>query len=1002
MLASSTIIEDIETIHRSGLAILAMYFYDFREDQKKDLRGLLSSVLFQLCDQSDSYYDVLSTFYLTHRNGAQSPSDEELVRCLKDLLKLPGQAPVYLVVDALDECPNTSALSSPREEVLTLLEDLIDSQMPNLRICVTSRPEADIKPVLEPLTFRSVSLHDESGQQEDIENYIKWVVNTNRNMRRWTPEHKELVIDILTNRAQGMYETYTIILHGSYPSLRDRFRWVYCQLDYLGDCLPGRVRHALDELPPTLDATYERTLREIKETNWEFARRLLMCVAVASRPLLVEELADFLAFDFKAGPVPKFREDWRLEDPVDAVLSTCPTFLSLVSLRNSQVIQFSHFSVREFLMSARLAETPDSTSRRYHISTTPAHTLVTQACLGILFHLDKNVTRDSLSNFPLVKYASEHWFKHARFDGVSQNSDEGIKQLFDRRKPHLSIWLWIYNPTAPSWERKSAKGPSPPRGTPLHYAAFFGLHDAIELLAIADSQDLNSQSFYQNSTPLHLVAREGHVKVARFLVKRGADMEARDSSGRTPLHKVSEWGHVELARLLVEHAAIAAVQDLSGRTPLHLASEGGHVELARLLVENGANVTVQDSNGRTPMHWVSDRGHAEPARLLIEHGADVTAQDSDRLAPLHWASLRDDVELARLLVEHGADMSAQDSDRRTPLHWASLRGYVELARLLVEHGADMAARDVDGRTPLHRASEGGHLKLAQLLVEHGADMAAQDADGWTPLHRASSWAHVKLVQFLIERGADAAARDSNGRTPLHRATERNHVSLARLLIEHGVDIEAQDSYGRRPLHWVSDRVDVEFARLLVEHGADVAARDREGWTPLHWASGHGRVKLALFLIEHGADVAARDANGRTPLHRAAPGGHVELARLLIENGADIEAQNLDGWRPLHWVSDWVEMEFARLLIEHGADVSAQDAKVLTPLHWASDRGRVKPTLLLIEHGADVAARDVEGWTPLHRASKWGRLQVARLLIEHGADVLARVVKGLTPLHWASD
>src|SRR6266850_781736 len=501
MLASSTIIEDIETIHRSGLAILAMYFYDFREDQKKDLRGLLSSVLFQLCDQSDSYYDVLSTFYLTHRNGAQSPSDEELVRCLKDLLKLPGQAPVYLVVDALDECPNTSALSSPREEVLTLLEDLIDSQMPNLRICVTSRPEADIKPVLEPLTFRSVSLHDESGQQEDIENYIKWVVNTNRNMRRWTPEHKELVIDILTNRAQGMYETYTIILHGSYPSLRDRFRWVYCQLDYLGDCLPGRVRHALDELPPTLDATYERTLREIKETNWEFARRLLICVAAASRPLLVEELAEFLAFDFKGRLIPKFREDWRLEDPVDAVLSTCPTFLSLVNSHDSQVIQFSHFSVKEFLMSSRLAETRDTISRRYHISITSAHTLVAQACLGILLHLDKDITKDSLTQFSLAEYAAEHWLTHARFEGVPANVDEGMKRLFDQKKPHLSIWLWICDPTVPSWKRKSARGALPPRGTPLHYAAFCGLYDVVEVLAIENSQDVNSRSFHHDSTP---------------------------------------------------------------------------------------------------------------------------------------------------------------------------------------------------------------------------------------------------------------------------------------------------------------------------------------------------------------------------------------------------------------------------------------------------------------------------------------------------------------------
>ena len=204
MLASSTIIEDIENMRKSGRALLAMYYYDFREDRKKDLRGLLSSVLFQLCDQSDSYYNILSTFHLAHRYGSRSPSDDELVACLKALLKIPGPLPVYLIVDGLDECPSTSSLSSPREEVLSLLEDLIDAQFTNLRICVTSRPEADIKPVLEPLTFRSVSLHDESGQNLDIEAYIKWVVNTNRNMQRWTPEHKQLVIDVLIKRADGM------------------------------------------------------------------------------------------------------------------------------------------------------------------------------------------------------------------------------------------------------------------------------------------------------------------------------------------------------------------------------------------------------------------------------------------------------------------------------------------------------------------------------------------------------------------------------------------------------------------------------------------------------------------------------------------------------------------------------------------------------------------------------------------------------------------------------
>jgi hypothetical protein len=204
VLASSTIIEEIETMCKSGLAALAMYYHDFRDDTKKDLRGLLSSVLFQLCGQSDPYHNILLAFYTAHHDGLQNPSDDELVWCLKDLLSLPRQAPVYLIVDALDECPTTSALLSPRDKVLILLEDLVNLKVPNLRICVSSRPEVDIKSILHPLTFRSISLHDEIGQKKDIENYIKSVVNTNRKMRKWKSEHKQLVVDALTERADGM------------------------------------------------------------------------------------------------------------------------------------------------------------------------------------------------------------------------------------------------------------------------------------------------------------------------------------------------------------------------------------------------------------------------------------------------------------------------------------------------------------------------------------------------------------------------------------------------------------------------------------------------------------------------------------------------------------------------------------------------------------------------------------------------------------------------------
>ena len=191
-------------MRRSGLASLVIFYYDFREDQKKGLRGLLSSVLVQLAHQSDSYCDILSKLCSEHDNGSRDPSDDGLIRCLKRLLELPRQTPIFLIVDALDECLNTPALSSPRKKVLMLLKDLIDSKLPNLHVCVTSRPEVDIEAILERLTFRSISLHDEHGQEDDIRSYIESMVNENTKMQRWSSEHKQLVIENLRERANGM------------------------------------------------------------------------------------------------------------------------------------------------------------------------------------------------------------------------------------------------------------------------------------------------------------------------------------------------------------------------------------------------------------------------------------------------------------------------------------------------------------------------------------------------------------------------------------------------------------------------------------------------------------------------------------------------------------------------------------------------------------------------------------------------------------------------------
>ena len=202
--SSSTIIQNIDAMQKAGLASLAFFYFDFRDDQKRDLRGLLSSLIVQLCHQVDAYHEVLSDFYTEFADGSRDPGNDALGGCLKDLLKLPGQAPVYLAVDALDECPNASTIPSPRAKVLNFMKELIELELPNLRVCITCRLETDIKIVLVPLVFRSVSLHDEGGQKVDINDYIKSVVDTHTENRRWKSEDKQLVTEVLTNKADGM------------------------------------------------------------------------------------------------------------------------------------------------------------------------------------------------------------------------------------------------------------------------------------------------------------------------------------------------------------------------------------------------------------------------------------------------------------------------------------------------------------------------------------------------------------------------------------------------------------------------------------------------------------------------------------------------------------------------------------------------------------------------------------------------------------------------------
>jgi len=463
---------------------------------------------------------------------------------------------------------------------------------------------------------------------------------------------------------------------------------VFCQIVYLRRCIPGRIRRALDELPETLDETYGRSLKEIDEQNWEYAYRLLQCVAVASRPLHVEELAEFLAFDFDAGPIPTFLADWRPEDPRHTVLSTCSSLLAVVDVGVSPVVQFAHFSVKEYLTSERLAKTKDTISR-FHVSMTPAHTIFAQACVGVLLQLDENVTRESVENLPLSKYAARHWVDHARFENVASTVQNGMNHLFDPSKGHLSAWVWIHNPYNLSGQYNKDSDERPPKlmAAPLHYATSCGMHDVARFLIVEHSQDVNAQVTFWKDTPLHVASSGSYMEVVRVLLEFGADLEVKDLDGRTPLLRMSGRGDMELTRILLEHGADTEARDKHGHTPLLQTSERGHVDLARVLLEHGADTEARDDGGHSPLHVASVKGHVELALVLLKHNAHIEALDKDNCTPLILASREGHVEVAQLLIKHGAGVNAQRrngsfqrrarrliSDRNgyTPLFWAFL------------------------------------------------------------------------------------------------------------------------------------------------------------------------------------------------------------------------------------------------------------------------------------------------------------------------------------------
>jgi hypothetical protein len=390
--------------------------------------------------------------------------------------------------------------------------------------------------------------------------------------------------------------------------------------------MPSSIPKALNELPVTLDDTYERILQNIPKQKWQHAHRLFQCMVVARRPLRVEELAEMFAIGFGPNSAPNLVEDWRPENPEEAVFSACSTLITIImdsdadseadsDAEGSKIVQFSHFSVKEYLTSDRLQTSDVTNIRQFYISLEPAHTILARASLAVLLQLEENVDKERLATFPLALYAAQNWVDHAKFENVASQVQDAMEDIFNPTKPHFLEWVRIHNVDDDNLINPYEKCGIP---TPLFFVALCGFSGLAKHLIITHALDVNAKVHF-NWTPLFAASRNGHVEVAQVLLDHGADVNAQDNYNQTPLNWASSRESPELVRLLLEYGANVNTQDkFIGYTPLHSATEEGKLEIARLLLGHGADVHIRNNPGLTPFQLAIYLKRLDIAQLLLD------------------------------------------------------------------------------------------------------------------------------------------------------------------------------------------------------------------------------------------------------------------------------------------------------------------------------------------------------------------------------------------------
>jgi len=708
-----------------------------------------------------------------------------------------------------------------------------------------------------------------------------------------------------------------------------RFLWVARQLDALRQCTkPAAIKRALASLPKDLDETYDRILLRIQgdDERYRDAFAVLQWLAVAARPPTLYEVAEVIAILPGCATID---EDNRLFDAKE-LLSICSGLVILVDDSETGRLRLTHFSVKEYLLSARIRTSPASA---FALDDTKAHKFVAEVCVTYLLSFsDEDVFMASELNddtepnsgradapslseaevvrprkkvlmepklifkkFPLLRYAARYWSKHIRALPFHEAADLN-GQIEDLLNPNRSAsclnWLRASDPIFLG--RYHFFMTLEELQPPLYYAAILGLATVVQSM-LNKGAKVYSVPYSSNSRPalrsaLHAAIARGHDSVVRLLLSHGAGIHTEDEFGRTPLQVACERGRLKTAELLLEEGADAdwPVNNVSesAALPLEAAAGDNRERLITLLLDNGADINAQSGFYGCALQRACSQGDEDLVNSLIDRGASVNVYGGCWHSPLQAAANMGRASICQILINHGADVNAFGGEEGSPLH-AACKEDESIVRLLIDKSADVNAQGGRFGTPLNAACAYNHESIIDLLLDNGADINLDDVGRGTPLQFAAYRGNeARFLQFL-EMGADLDASNGEDGSSLQTAVTRENDAMVDLILSKGarVNSTASGKFGF-PLQAAAFKGNIPIARKLLDVGSEINASGGKYGSALTAAAFRGHQDMAQLLLDHGADVNAEGGKYGTALFAAAFVGRLEMARFLLENGAD--------------------------------------------------------------------------------------------------------------------